>query len=570
MNINKKTLFILILTLLVGLFLGWLFFSGHAEERTAQHQHESAATKETLWTCSMHPQIRQSEPGDCPICGMELIPLADAEQDEMNPDAVSMSATAMQLAQVRTAVVSTVNPIKSIQLNGKVQEDERLLASQASHIPGRIENLKVNFTGELVRKGDVLAHVYSPELVTAQQELFEAQKIKDTQPSLLKAARNKLKSWKITNAQIDQILTSGTATENFPIRAEIAGYVVEKLVNEGDYLKKGEAIYRIADLSRVWVLFDVYESDVQWVNRGDQVDFTVKALPGESFKGKISYVDPIIDPVTRVAKARVVVQNKGQMLKPEMFISGKIEASLSEETEQLAIPKSAVMWTGERSVVYVKQSTDQGVNFTMREIVLGPSLGDSYIIKSGLKTGEEIAVNGTFSIDAAAQLAGKPSMMNHEKAKEYNLSTEAKNKLDKVLDAYLKLKNSLVNDDFVTAQKNASELNKQIESVPMSVFQKDAHELWINYKGKMLPKTTAISRVEGIDQARDEFIDLSAHMIELLKLFKWNDNTIYLLHCPMADNNNGADWLSAESDIRNPYFGSSMLSCGEVIGILNN
>jgi Cu(I)/Ag(I) efflux system membrane fusion protein len=512
----------------------------------------------------MHPQIRQSEPGDCPICGMELIPLADAEQDELNPDAVNMSATAMQLANVRTDVVGTMIPIKHIRLNGKVQVDERTLASQASHIPGRIEELKVNFTGEHVHKGEILAYVYSPELVTAQEELFEAQKIKETQPGLFKAARNKLKSWKLTDVQIDQIVSKGTATENFPVRAEVSGYVVEKLVNEGDYLKKGEIIYRIADLSRLWVLFDIYESDMQWVKEGEDITFRVQSLPGESFSGMISYVDPIIDPVTRVAKARVVVQNKAHQLKPEMFVTGELEASLREGKSQLVIPKSAVMWTGKRSVAYVKQSSDRGVNFSMRELVLGPSLGDSYIIKSGLEAGEEIAVNGTFSIDAAAQLAGKASMMNREQPQHYSLSEVAKNKLSAILNAYLEVKNSLVKDDFQMAQKNAAALEKHIKQVPMHAFDHDAHQVWMKFKKPLEGDALSLSKAKDMTRARHFFITLSDQMIDLLKTLQWSDNKIYVQHCPMADHNKGADWLSAESEIRNPYFGASMLTCGEV------
>jgi Cu(I)/Ag(I) efflux system membrane fusion protein len=186
------------------------------------------------------------------------------------------------------------------------------------------------------------------------------------------------------------------------------------MINPGDYVTRGEAIYEIANLSKVWVLFDVYESDIVWVNKGDKVEFSVASLPGETFTGDISYLDPVIDPITRVAKARVEHSNAGGKLKPEMFATGLVEARLPGKSELPVVPKTAVMWTGKRSVVYVKADTDKGVNFIMREVTLGPSLGDSYVIESGLEEGEEIAVNGTFSIDAAAQLAGKPSMMNPE------------------------------------------------------------------------------------------------------------------------------------------------------------
>lgn len=414
MNTISKTkiIFIAAGTLIVGLLLGWLIFGGNNEDEQAAQLLEEVA-EETTWTCSMHPQIRQPDPGDCPICGMDLIPLED-EEGEVDPMAVSMSPTAMQLANVTTDVVGKMMPVKSLRLNGKVQEDERLLFSQTSHIPGRIEQLMVNFTGDYVSKGQTIAYIYSPELVTAQEELFEAYRMRDSQPRLYQAARGKLKNWKLTDQQIDRIIESENLNENFPVLADASGYVTEKMVNVGDYVQRGAPIYKIANLSQVWVLFDVYESDMPWVNKGDNVTFTVSSLPGEEFEGTISYIDPVIDPQTRVANARVEVNNRGLLLKPEMFASGTVEAQLPGKANSLTIPKSAVMWTGERSVVYVKSVTDAGVSFVMREVKLGPSLGDAFVVQEGLMEGEEIAVHGTFSIDAAAQLAGKPSMMNTE------------------------------------------------------------------------------------------------------------------------------------------------------------
>ncbi len=405
----------MLLTLVTGLLMGWLIFGGSSGQKMEEdHQHTNEIAGETIWTCSMHPQIRQNEPGDCPICGMDLIPLENDDNQELDPMAISMSPTAMQLASVSTAIVGTTAPVKSVRLNGKIQEDERLVFSQTSHIPGRIEQLKVNFTGEYVRKGQVIASLYSPELVTAQEELFEAQKIKATQPALYQSAREKLKNWKLSEAQIEEILEEGETKEQFPIVADVSGYVISKNVNLGDYIRKGEAIYEIADLSKVWVLFDVYESDLAWIKKGDKVNFTVASLPGQEFNGTISFLDPVIDPRTRVAKARVEATNKGNTLKPEMFASGVVQAALENKANTLIVPKSAVMWTGERSVVYVKTPSDNGMHFMMREVVLGPEMGEGFIIKQGLEPGEEIAVHGTFSIDAAAQLAGKPSMMNPE------------------------------------------------------------------------------------------------------------------------------------------------------------
>ena len=595
-TIDKKTVIIAAITLVVGLLAGWLIFGGN--KSNSHDDHELVKTEingETVWTCSMHPQIRQSEPGDCPICGMELIPLEDDQNDDIDPNAISMSPTAMQLANVSSAIVGKMNPVKQVRLTGKVQADERLVYSQSSHIPGRIEKLLVNFTGEFVNKGQTIAFVYSPELVTAQEELFEAQKIAESQPQLFAAAKEKLKNWKLSDKQIDEMLASGKIREAFPIQSDIAGYVSSKMINRGDYVRQGETIYEIADLSKVWVLFDVYESDMSWIKKGDKVNFTIASLPGESFTGNITWLDPVIDPGTRVAKARIEYSNANGKLKPEMFASGTLEAKLANKSNALVVPKSAVMWTGKRSVVYVKSSSEQGVNFIMREVTLGPSLGESFVVESGIMEGEEIAVNGTFSIDAAAQLAGKPSMMspeggqvmtghNHggmdmggstsqkedekktkpEASKYLSIDKQAKEALQPLYVAYLNWKDALTNDDFAEAQKSATNMKSVLDKINMSLFKGDAHNAWMDYQNSLSKSLEHVQHFSDIDQLRKAFQPVSATLIEMTNTFTPLGETIYVQHCPMADNNKGADWLSTFKEIKNPYFGSSMLTCGEV------
>lgn len=414
-ELRHKIVLILIF-LSIGIFIGWLIFGGRQkpeEDRTKSAE----VKKQQIWTCSMHPQIRQTEPGKCPICKMELIPL-ETEELQADSGSLRMSETAMQLANIQTAVAGKMMPVKTLNLNGKVVKDERLVYSQSAHISGRVEKLMINFTGEYVSKGQTIAYIYSPELVTAQEELLEAYRQTGTQKALFESAKEKLYNWKITDSQIDEILKNGSATESFPVLADFSGYVSEIKVASGDYVQKGSAFFEIADLSRVWVVFDIYESDLAFVKAGDKINYTVQALPGETFQGKITYLDPVINANTRVLNARLEVNNYNMKLKPEMFVSGTLVSDIAVNTESVVIPKSAVLWTGKRSVVYVKSVDSEGISFKMREVTLGVSLGDSYVIESGLKPGEEIAVSGAFSIDAAAQLAGKPSMMNPENSKQ--------------------------------------------------------------------------------------------------------------------------------------------------------
>ena len=407
-----------------GLFIGWLFFHAPHKKDDKSSQTEKVG-KATIWTCSMHPHIRMDKPGKCPICGMDLIPLVRNEAHS-DPDAIHLTKDAAELANVLTSVVTRHKPIKEVRLYGKVQADERLLQSQVAHFPGRIEKLFVNFTGESVRKGQTLVTVYSPELVTAQQELLEASKTKQNQPEIYEAAKERLSQWMLTDAQIENIESSGIVQNNFDVFSNTSGIVTARRVNNGDHIAEGSILYDIADLSSIWVMFDAYESDLPFLSKGNIISFTVQALPGIDFSGNIIFIDPVIDPITRVSKVRVEINNQSGKLKPEMFATGIVKANLTEYHDKMVIPSTAVLWTGKRSIVYVKQAGTEEPIFKMREIGLGPMLGNSYVVTDGLNEGEEIVTQGTFSIDAASQLEGKPSMMNKENAEKTEMQGNTK------------------------------------------------------------------------------------------------------------------------------------------------
>ncbi|MFA5695111.1 MAG: efflux RND transporter periplasmic adaptor subunit [Proteiniphilum sp.] len=409
------------LILLAGLFLGWLLFSGGNRKQSPQqtaaveeaHDHDAEST---IWTCSMHPQIRMDEPGDCPLCGMDLIPLQTTGTGDASiaPDAIQLSAEAAALANVQTTVVSRQNPVREVQLYGTIQVDERLSQSQTSHVSGRIEKLFITFTGESVRRGQPIASIYSPELLSAQQELIEAVKMQDLQPALLQAVREKLRLWKLTDAQIARIEQSGEVSPLIDVVATTSGIVISKNVNQGDYVNTGTVLFDVANLSQVWAVFDAYESDLPFLKVGDRLEYTLQSLPGKIFSGRISFINPILDPSTRTAKVRVETANPRMELKPEMYANALIDAPLKQYNNEVVIPKSAILWTGKRSIVYVKQPDTEIPAFMLREVELGPSLGDAYVVLSGISDGDEIVTNGAFTIDASAQLAGKRSMMNDE------------------------------------------------------------------------------------------------------------------------------------------------------------
>lgn len=399
------------LCLLAGIFIGWLFFNSSPERENVSPQ-KSKDIPSDIYTCSMHPQIRMPEPGKCPLCAMDLILIKQNNSAAHDSEALHLSKEAAQLANVMTTAVTSEMPVKEIRLYGKVQADERLLQSQVAHISGRIEKLMLNFTGEPVSKGQTLALIYSPELVTAQQELLEAAKIKTSQPEIYEASKDKLRQWKLTDDQIAAIEKSGAPQNNFEVISNTNGIVTARRVSNGDHVAQGTVLYEIADLSHLWVMFDAYESDIEFLKTGDPVSFTVQALPGNLLEGEILFIDPVLDPVTRVAKVRVEITNKDGKLKPEMFATGIVHSSLHQYEKFPVIPCSAVLWTGKRSLVYVKLPDRDEPVFKLREVELGPMLGDSYIVVKGLKEGEKIVTQGAFSVDASAQLEGKPSMMN--------------------------------------------------------------------------------------------------------------------------------------------------------------
>ncbi len=577
-QIKSREIVVLLIVLALGIFLGYLITPSRDNQISkSANQQINKSPNHQIYTCSMHPQIRQPEPGKCPICGMDLIPLEDFEGDELDPDAIVMTPTAMKLAEVATQKVGKDLPEKTIRLTGKIQPDERLVYSQSSHIPGRIERLMVNFTGEYVKQGQPIAYIYSPDLVTAQQELLETNRMKETQPQLFEASREKLRRWKLTDKQIDDILQTGNTREVLPVLADISGIVTEKLVNLGDYIKKGDPIYQIVDLSKIWVMFDVYETDIHWITKGDKISFTVSSLPGEEFIETIDFIDPVINPQTRVAKARVELTNKDQRLKPEMFVTGRVESKVRTSSDELIIPKSAVLWTGKRSVVYVKTSSDLGAAFKMREINLGPSLGEAYVVESGLKEGEEIAVNGTFSIDAAAQLAGKPSMMNPETGKsvgkdhaENNVksmrnstpSQEFTEQLNNVYKSYLPLQNVLFDEDIAETKKVLTVLKQTINKVNMSLVSGEMHQHWMELLGKMNQSIHAMETGDDLEEIRKSYSTLSDTLFSVLKMFGTTGGPVYRQFCPMAFGNEGAYWLSDTKQIHNPYFGEKMATCG--------
>jgi len=596
----KQNYILLIVVLLAGILTGRVISgrpgdaSSSITEPDEHPGHDHVSEDPSTWTCSMHPQIKQDSPGDCPICGMDLVPLSTLVigTDVLADDEIMLSEAAIGIAEIQTSIIGRGRPGKEIYLQGRVVPDETRMTMVTARFAGRIEKLHVNFTGEKVIKGEKLATVYSPELVTAQKELLEAIEIKDSHPTIYRAARSKLKLWDLSEEQISMIEDGTEPIIYFDVLAAQAGTVMERYVASGDYIGEGEPLFMLNDLDHLWVVFDAYEEDLPWIRTGDRMDFSIRSVPGVKLSGKVSFIDPFINGKTRTAGLRVEVDNTVDRIKPGMFAGGKIISSASLYHGSLLIPKSSVLWTGERSIVYVRQPDRVNPVFSYREIELGPDAGDYYVVEDGIEEGEIVATNGVFKIDAAAQLEGKKSMMNPEGGKvspdhdhgsmdmvdtktetNHEQLTEMsgnrapaafKKQMTGVYDAYIYMKDAFVSSDASAVSKKAEQVLESLGKVDMDLLRGDAHTEWIDQLGVLENTLRCINAMKDIAEQRKSFLAMNNTLYKTVKEFGIDRDTVYYQYCPMAHNDRGGYWLSNEKEIRNPYFGNMMLKCGEV------
>lgn len=620
---NKKTLFMLsaatLAALVVGIGLGRSIFSGDSDGGTLAASPEIESSEPTTWTCSMHPQIQQPEPGDCPICGMDLIPLENDSGADDGPRVMSMSEASRALAEIQTTAVIQEYPEAEIRLVGKLDYDETKEKSLTARFPARIDELFVNFTGIRVKKGEHLARVYSPDLLTAQRELLTSYRA-DPDSSITRAARDKLRLWDLLPEQIDAIIESGQAKDHFVLKAPVGGVVVAKYVKEGDYIKTGEPLFKIVDLSVLWAYLDAYESDLPWLRFGQEVAFTVEAIPGETFYGQIAFIEPEVNRKTRTIPIRVNVPNEDGKLKPGMFVRGIVESRLAEdgkvyapefagkwispmhpevvkdgpgqcdvcgmdlvpaeelgyvdtadESAPLLVPSSAVLRTGKRAVVYVEKPDAERPTYEGREIVLGPRAGDNFIVIAGLDAGERVVSNGAFKIDSALQIQAKPSMMNpegggpapghdHGGASGVTNDPHAGHDMASMIEIPTERATQLLEPYLAMQSALAADDLKTAQAQAKAMMEVTGHS------GALPDLLHDMLAAESLNALRKPYFEmLSNAMIAAVKASPSSfEEKLYLMNCPMVYGDRGADWLQSSEQLLNPYFGAMMLKCGEV------
>lgn len=605
--------------------LGWVAAGGGGA--TA-----GAATDSQVYTCPMHPQIRQNGPGRCPICAMELVPATAAGAGGQDEFSVEVAPAARRLAGIQTSEAQKEALTKRLRSVGRLAYDESRLATITAYVAGRVEQMYADYTGVKVDQGDELVLLYSPALYAAQTEYLatrrnassgQSTRLVDIQEGMVEASRQKLIELGMTAEQVRQLEQRGEAESRVTIHSPLSGTVIQRAASEGDYLAAGEPIYKIADLSTVWLMLEMFPEDAAQVRYGQRVEAEIQSLPGEMFAGRVVFVDPNVDSMTRSVGVRVVLENPEGRLRPGDYATARVELPLGNQgqvfdpelagkwisprhpqivrdapgecplcgkdlvpaseygfseapvdgREVVTVPRTAVLTTGDQSVIYVEIEPGR---FELRPVELGPRAGDRVAVLSGLKPGEIVATEGNFLLDSQMQLAGKPSLIDPSRAIDRPkkpgpleletgtievLAGEPGETLEKFYAAYLAIQSRLAADELPTSEQ-AEQLVSQAKSLVDSGALSDERRSLVE---PTIEHGTHLAHGD-LKMARQAFKAFSPGVIRLAAQVQGEAAQQGYLHyyCPMVPGG-GGDWLQAQAPLANPYWGAEMLRCGEQV-----
>ncbi|MEC8305590.1 MAG: efflux RND transporter periplasmic adaptor subunit, partial [Planctomycetota bacterium] len=621
---------LLIVLLGIAQRVGWLKTAGETQSSS------SVGSAEAVHTCPMHPQIRQPGLGDCPICGMPLVP-ATAGGADLDEFAVSIEPAQRRLANIKTVTVTEQPVSRQLQTIGSIEIDESRQATISSYIDGRLEKIYADYTGVEVQEGDHLAVVYSPQLYSAQIEYLEAKKtlesfsdsalasIREAQEKLADNSRQRLLELGMTADQLRELDTTEAAKSRLTIYAPMGGTVIEKLAEEGKYIEAGEPIYRIADLSMVWLMLELFPEDASRIRFGQQVQARLSSNPNEVLTGRVAFIAPNVDPSSRTVGVRVEFTNDQRKLRPGDYAEATITIPIGPEGEiydkdlagkwispmhpqiirdqpgpcpvcgmqlvpttrygfaatpvdqpvSVTIPRSALLLAGQNSVAYVE--TEAG-RFELRVVKIGPFLKDNVVILEGIEPGEQVATSGNFLIDSQMQLAGKPSLIDPTRyvRKFRNVPLEfdsidisviggkSGEQLEELYSRYFEIRTAFAADKKPVEESSLSlhELSTQLTS---------SEDVTDQAKEQLSIVTENAEHLHHLplEEARMQFKPISHAILELATQIRGEGNERVFRHffCPMVKEGEG-DWLQFEERISNPYYGSQMLRCGELIRTL--
>ncbi|MCE5327807.1 MAG: efflux RND transporter periplasmic adaptor subunit [Planctomycetaceae bacterium] len=563
--------------LLVGIKLGGQLHPNQPETPQTQQ----AAKGKQYYTCGMHPWVVLPNPGDCPICHMKLIPLDPAKFS----GEVTISPEMTQNIGVRIAPVTTGPLTSVIRTIGSVDYDETRLRDVSLKIGGFVQKLHVDTTGEPVQKGQPLLEIYSPELYAAQEEYLTAYRDSRTlgkadasawSRDLLAAARKRLENFDISPQQIAELEKSGKASKTMVLSSPYQGLVVSKNVVAGQKVEPDMVLYRIADLSRVWVMVTVYEYQIPFIQSGQKAVMTLPYIPGQTFQGKVAYIYPTVNQETRQVKVRMEFENPALLLKPGMFVNVELRNTLARD--RILVPREAVIDTGSRQVAFV--SLGEG-RFEPRVVKVGAEGENGTLeILDGLKSGEMVVTSGNFLLDSEARLRealvkmvrGDPAAAQKTQAAPTGASELTTlpegmaREISLLAENYFVIGQRLSEDTITGVDEPARRIAASVDRMIAIAIPGHEH-FWHQHMEAAEIRGKALELIEAKDlaKAREIFADLSMAMSKLLKATgvpPTFGKEVQELHCPMYRQGQGGTWwLQAAGKTRNPYYGQSMLEC---------
>lgn len=631
----KVVLSVMVFALILGFGSGMVSSDPKPGVATADndgHDHGAEGEKDhqQLYICPMMCIDPQPKPGRCPVCSMDLVPMPADMAGDRGVAEIKLSEGMQKIAQIETAAVRTGFAEFDLRLSGKVGFDETGEKVISAWAPGRLERVYVDSSGTFVRKGEPLVDIYSKKL-NSEKAIYLSTLNDKARNGVSKERRKELNRARLrlmglTDAQIDGMEKRKDISYTEQILSPITGTVISKQVREGMYVDEGQNLYTIADLSQVWVMLDVYESDLPFIRYGQKAEVVAPALGNLKFAGMVTFIDPVLNDMTRTTRIRIQVKNTELKLKPNMLVRANIKVrigaegrvvgapelegkwicprhpevisdtagvcdksglklkpveelgyDLSDKAEPAVLaPASSILFTGKRGYAYVADPAVPG-KFKGVEVELGPKAGGYYVIKSGLKKNDKVAVNGAFRIDSAMQLSGRPSMMSESGAEQIAAKAKGetrivkpaskfRSELRKLLDDYFALQRALGSDDMGEAKKAQEQLLQAVQ-----VFGKlPTDDLDKQQKDEVTQVVAGISgaleksvKSDDIEYVRKEFKTISSEIEKLVRRHgPFDDLDIYYVFCPMAFKDTGAYWMQTDKTVHNPYEGKRMRKCG--------
>lgn len=534
--------------------------------------------KVAYYQSAMHPWIKSDKPGKCTICGMELVPVYEGEKGfEAGEGVVALPSNSVTVLNVRSVPVRRAPLTRTLRVAGTIDDDDTRHRLLSAYVDGRIDRLFVNYVGAEVQEGQPLATFYSAMLLAAEREyqllLRQQSKVSGAENApLLAAATQRLRQYGLNERQIAALADKPPTNIHTELLAPVSGTVVARFVYEGQYVKEGERLFELADFSTMWFMFDAYERDLTWLRPGAKVSVTTPALPGRVFDAAVTFIDPNLNPTSRTARVRAeipnpVVTRDGQSRR-ELLHKVYAEATVSVDIpESLAIPRSAVLSPGGRPVVYVDRG---GAAYEQRAVKLGRAGDELWEITDGLREGEMVVVNGNLLIDAQAQLNQSVQAPVPVAAPDGARLTDAQRSVaHELLKVVAALGSALAADKLEDFNREAAHLHTAAPAL-VQAFAGVAE--WANPVGQ-INAVAHISNAADLKAARKAFAPLSLAAVDFaqrLRLREADFASLKVYLCPMTEDAfpgapKRGTWLQLAPPLRNPYFGSEMLECGQEV-----